>query len=353
MQHPDPSKLRRTTGPTQPDGMGAWPGLGRLKLKHLDLFRLVCELGGVGRAATAAHMTQPAATKLVREVEEAFGVVLFLRDKRGMHPTPLGQALLEHVRTVLADVDGARRHLDALARGASGRVRLGVIPFVTDDLVARALARLRQQTSGLEVRVIEGSSQELLDRLRVGDLDLTLGRLTSEASVRDLGVLTLYDESFAAVAVPHHPVARARRIEWSALAGEDWVLPAQGSLSRLSIDAAFARRSLPAPRAAVECQSIIQIKAHVEHCALIGALPFTVARRLQAEGSVKVLVRELAPHVAPVSLIWREAALRSAAVRLVRLAILSLFNLDLEPSQALVRRAAGRSAHASARQHRP
>lgn len=317
------ARTQPPVGPTKPDGIGAWPGLGRLKLRHLELFRLVCELGGVGRAAIATHMTQPAATKLVRDVEEAFGRTLFLRDKQGMHPTLLGQALLEHVRTVLADVDGARRHLEALARGASGRVRLGVIPFVTDDLVARALARVRRQTTGLEVRVIEGSSQDLIARLRVGELDLTLGRVTSESDVRGLNLIALYDEPFAAIVAKDHPAAKLRRVDWQSLAQEDWVLPAQGSLSRLAIDAAFARRSLPAPRAAVECQSILQIRAHVEHCQLIGAVPSTLARRLQAEGAARILVRELAPHVAPVSLLWRGEPSPSAAILQVRLAILA------------------------------
>ncbi|MCK9507092.1 MAG: LysR family transcriptional regulator [Pigmentiphaga sp.] len=90
----------------------------RLRLRHLDLLEALHTLRSVHKAAAQLGMTQPAASKLLVELEDAFGVPLFTRSHRGITPTPYGTALVQKVGVLLADLDGAREEIAALTRGA-------------------------------------------------------------------------------------------------------------------------------------------------------------------------------------------------------------------------------------------
>ncbi|HVL36255.1 MAG TPA: LysR family transcriptional regulator, partial [Burkholderiales bacterium] len=97
----------------------------RLKLRQLLLLRALGETRNLRRSASALNLTQPAATRLLQELEAALGLQLFERSRRGMAPTPYGEAMIRHARAVLADLDGAREELAALAEGSQGRVVVG------------------------------------------------------------------------------------------------------------------------------------------------------------------------------------------------------------------------------------
>ena len=107
----------------------------RLRLKHLEVFRNVCELHTIRKAATASNMTQPAATKLIHELEEMFRVVLFQRNRRGMQLTPHGEILRRHIGIVMADIGNISAELDLFTRGGGGHIRLGILPSLSSALL--------------------------------------------------------------------------------------------------------------------------------------------------------------------------------------------------------------------------
>src|ERR1700741_818891 len=98
-------------------------------------------------AADASHMTQPAASKLLRELEETLGVELFIRHTRGVEPTWYGEILVRHARSALEELKHAFDEVVALRSGLSGQTAIGTVITSATDLVPRAVATLTQHIS--------------------------------------------------------------------------------------------------------------------------------------------------------------------------------------------------------------
>ena len=116
--------------PTQFHPMTAynhWFIRARLKTRQLLLLQALAEEGNIHRAATVLSMTQPAASKLLKDLEDVLGVQLFDRLPRGMRPTWYGEAMIRHARMALASLDQAYDEVEALKAGRFGQVSVGAI----------------------------------------------------------------------------------------------------------------------------------------------------------------------------------------------------------------------------------
>ncbi|MDX3906098.1 MAG: LysR substrate-binding domain-containing protein [Pigmentiphaga sp.] len=197
----------------------------RLRLRHLDLLEALHATHSVHKAAARLGMTQPAASKLLAELENAFGVPLFTRSPRGITPTAYGTTLAQKAAVLLADLDGARHEIEALTRGATGRVRAGVLQVVLPVLVPRALARMHAAHAGVTVMLQEGTNDLLLAALARGELDCIIGRLMQGAAQAMFRTEVLYQEPIYVVARVGHPLARSTRVTAATLARQSWILP--------------------------------------------------------------------------------------------------------------------------------
>ena len=99
----------------------------RLKLRQLRLLVAVGQYGSIQHAARELRISQPAATKLIKDLELDFEVKLFDRTNRGVVPTAHGDALIRHGKLILAQVSNAAQELDDLSEGSSGRVVIGTL----------------------------------------------------------------------------------------------------------------------------------------------------------------------------------------------------------------------------------
>ena len=99
----------------------------RLKTRQLLLLLAMEEEGNIHRAAQALNMTQPAASKLLKDLEDALGVALFERLPRGMRPTWYGETMIRHARMALANLSQAHDEIEALKSGHFGQVSVGAI----------------------------------------------------------------------------------------------------------------------------------------------------------------------------------------------------------------------------------
>ena len=121
------------------------------QLQHL---LAVVEHGGFRRAAEAVHLTQPALTKSIKNLEEAFGTLLLERRPRAVVPTPFGEIVIERARKILADLDQMKREVDLLKGFESGMLMVGCDPYVAKSVMAPALSNL--VSTGLVRRVRDG-----------------------------------------------------------------------------------------------------------------------------------------------------------------------------------------------------
>ncbi|GAB1577224.1 LysR family transcriptional regulator [Bordetella petrii] len=269
------------------------PGLGhihgRLRLRHLNLLAALREQGSVHKAAARLGMTQPAASKLLLELEDMFGVPLFIRSRRGIVPTAFGHALARSTDVLLADLSGARDELVALAAGAAGRLRVGVQQVALPVLLPRAARRLRTEYPGVTVLVQEGSHDMLLASLARGELDCVLGRLGAGAAQASFTTEVLYDEPILVVARVGHPLARSTRITPAALARQAWILPPPEAPLRQRIDAYFAQAGLALQAPVIESVSLLANEVFLRDGDMLAAMPRAVAQHYAALGILAVL----------------------------------------------------------------
>jgi DNA-binding transcriptional LysR family regulator len=278
----------------------------RLKLRHLELFRNVCDLQTLRKAADASSMTQPAATKLVQEMEEMFGAPLFERDRRGMKLTQQGAVVRRHIDILLADVGNMRAEVDLFSQGATGRIRLGIIPSLASALLAESIARTLAANPGVRFNMQEGATTELLASLARNDLDLCFGRVLDEGTAARLRVINVYTESFAIVCGTGHPLARNKRLPWSRLAQEQWALPVAGTPLRELADSLFTRNKVLRPAVSVESSSFHQMRHLIARSRLIGVVPRSIALQGQAAKDLVLLKPDVGADFAPISLILRK-----------------------------------------------
>ena len=270
-----------------------------LKLKHLQLLVALDQFRHLGRASEFLSLTQPAVSKTLAEIEKLFGLSLFERSTRGTEPTPAGESVVRFARSVLADYERTRDEIAAVAAGAAGRVSVGAMVVALPTLLARAVAIVKQRSAQTAVLVEEGDLTRLLPRLRLGELDLFVGRLEPGYAAPDLETEALYEEPMVVVLPPGHALLRARKPTWGALADMPWVVPPPWASLRTKLDQTFYRHGLHPPRDVVETASFLGQVTFLRGRGGAALMARSVARTVEADGLGAVLKRLPVPIELP------------------------------------------------------
>jgi len=269
-------------------------------LVHLDEERCLA------RAAGASGLTQPAASKLLRQVEVTLGVQLFERHARGMSPTAYGEILVRHARTALSQLGLARKEIAALKSGLSGKAAIGVVSDSQSDLVPMAIARLKQRYPGVLVSIEIDSCKQLVQRLLQGELDVVVGRVLDTARADDLAYESVGgNERYALVAGAQHPLAGSKALRLSSLVEQPWILPPSGSLTRDKLSAMFVQNDLVPPPNVVESASLPMIVSLLQQSDMVAALPETTVQPYCTAGKLTALIGNLPLPVGAFGLITR------------------------------------------------
>ena len=264
-----------------------------LRMRHLDVLLAVAAEGSMQRAAQRVHLTQPAISKLVRELETMFGATLFERSKRGVALTESGRALAIRAEYLVNDVRRAREEVAAIGRGTLGSLRIGALPVVESSLLPQALMALRRIAPSLHIRIQDGTSAALLASLRRGEIDCVIGRMDAEASGNDLRAEKLLRLPVRIVARRRHPLAQQKKLTARQLAAYPWVLPQYGAPIRTVIDGVFAGAGLPALVPLVESTSIRLNYELVRSSEMIGVMPEDAAQDYLAGRALSILAFDL------------------------------------------------------------
>ena len=223
------------------------PLLARLKWRQLALVVALDERRSLRQAAADLAMTQPAATKLLRDLEDAVGHPLFARHPWGMSPTPYGTTLVRYARGLTAELDEARRELAALAAGTEGTLRVGGVTGAMPGLLAPAIRRMQGQRPRVAIHVLVNTTEVLMEALRQGRLDVAVCPVPVAADRGDIDVQPLGDEPLVIVARRGHPLARSRRVAPAALARLPWIVQTPESPLRRDTDAMLTAAGLRLP----------------------------------------------------------------------------------------------------------
>ena len=261
----------------------------RLKTRQLLLVVALAEEGNIHRAAAALNMTQPAASKTLRELEETLGVTLFDREPRGVRPTLYGDAIIRHARAVLGSLDQAQEELIALKSGRLGHVSIGAITSPGVRLLPAAVAAVKRLHADIRISVEIDTSNVLLERLAQDKLDIVIGRLSAEHDKVQLRYEPLAGEPAHAVVRAGHPLLKQKALTLGDVQQAAWLVPPAGSVLRHRFELMFQRASVAPPSNVVETAAILFVTQLLEQSDMIAVLAEDVARYYARHGIVAML----------------------------------------------------------------
>lgn len=201
-----------------------------LSLRQLRYLVAVADHLHFGRAAKACHVSQPSLSAQISLLEQELGVSLFERGSRHVLLTTAGQGAAERARRILQDVQDLADTAKLSAAPLSGPLKMGVIPTVGPYLMPRILPALRESYPDLKLFLREDLTENLLARLRAGELDVLLLALPLDEA--GLETLPLFDDLFRVALPQGHPLAAKNGLTEADLSGQDLLLLEDGHCFR-------------------------------------------------------------------------------------------------------------------------
>jgi DNA-binding transcriptional LysR family regulator len=263
--------------------------LNRLRMRQIALILAVDAHKTLRAAAGELGLTQPAATKMLQELEAALGQPLFERVGRGLRLNAAGERVTGYFRSIRGSMEALNRELGELREGGAGKFSVGSIMAASPGRLTDALLGLKQDYPMLAIEIAVDTSDRLLAQLREGVLELVVGRNTALDGIA-CTFTPIEDEALAVIASPDHPLARKRKLEFPDLLDYPWILQPQGSPMREVIEREFRSHHASVPRGLIETGSILTTINLVRGSQLLGVIPEAVARSDTGAG---------APHILP------------------------------------------------------
>ncbi|MBL8554132.1 MAG: LysR family transcriptional regulator [Phenylobacterium sp.] len=290
----------------------------KLRLRHLELISAIYDYGGILKASQKMNLTQPAVTKSLQDIEETLGLQLFVRSSRGLAPTHYGEIFVRHAKTVLAQLRHSAEELENVREGFGGHVTVGTLLAASSGLLPRAVIELKRKRPNVAVTVFDGTYDILIPRLRMGDLDMVLGRLPEGPQSEGLLYEEFYLERTCLAVRSGHPLTSRARLKLHELLHEPWLLPVPESQLRRQLERLFAAEKLRLPQNIVESMSALTNRVLLEKSDVIGVLPYHVVRSEVLDGRLAILPVRLPGTESPVGAIMRAPGdLRPSAAALL------------------------------------
>ena len=257
-----------------------------MDIRQLKAFVAIAESGTFTAGAVRVHVTQAAISMQIRQLENETGAQLFVRAPRKVILTEAGERLLERAYVILREHDAALEEMAALTGAHRGRLRIGTASAgVSGHPLPQILRELKKRHPAVEGSVASGTSEQLVQLVLAGELDVAFVSLPVEA--RGVQTELLSEDSLVAVASPRHKLAKQKVVSAYALAGEKLILGERGGNTRRLIDGFFAQAGVT-PRVVMELSRLAAIKRMVEEDMGVGIVPL---QSVQEEVTKGTLVR--------------------------------------------------------------
>jgi LysR family transcriptional regulator, benzoate and cis,cis-muconate-responsive activator of ben and cat genes len=197
----------------------------RVELRHLRYFVAVAEAENVLRAATQKlHISQPAVSRQIRDLEDELGVQLFERTGKAVNLTDAGRLFLKEARAVLERTDEAVRNVRAFAQAGETELHVGYTPALRSQIVSPALHTFQQAMPDVRVKLHDWTSEKIVTGLRDGRLQLAfVVRPSKRGAFHGLRFEELLREQVHLAVPPTHPLAQRRSVSLADAAREPFV----------------------------------------------------------------------------------------------------------------------------------
>lgn len=256
--------------------------------KQLRGFLSIAESGSIGMAARAINITQPALSRMIRNLEERHGVRLFERTTKGVILTQAGEALLPYARMLLFELEGAADELRAVKGLSKGVARVGAVAAVVRTILAPSIGRLHAVAPNLQVKVVEAHDDILFSALVGNEIDLVIAsNSVAAAEVEIVAECDLHDTAVV-ICSGDNPLADAAPTARDILPGK-WVLPPLHTTPRRLVEDIVARHGLPRPNVVIEAAAHTTMMACVACTDVVTCLTIPVVKNALRDGMLKKL----------------------------------------------------------------
>ncbi len=287
----------------------------RLRFRHLKFLDILGKTRNLRLTAEQMHITQPAATKVLMDIEEMLEARLFDRLARGMRPNELGLFTLRYAHAAL---DGHRKFVDefsTLKQGGHGHVTIGAISGSAAHLLIAAMAELQRLRPLLVVKVLEQSSDQLIVWLAERKIDVMIGRFTDEAQRAQFKYEKLAGESLQITAGVHHPLRGPNTPSLLELSLWPWILyPTSTALRKVS-DGIFSSTGLSLTSGIVETPSFLFARELMQSTNMLSLQPAALVDKYVRRGLLTRIAAELPDRMPDFGLITLQVEPPSAAAQ--------------------------------------
>lgn len=271
-----------------------------MRLRDLETLVAVTQAGGMRKAAADVHLSQPAVSKAMRELEDVLGVKLLERSRRGVSPTPFGEALVRRSKSLIDELHTALRELAWLADPEAGEVRLGAMETLQAGVVAAAVQIQLRRHPRMRFHFEGAQSPELIGHFLPQRLvDVVVARPVALPLPADIEGEALFHDQLRVAVGPEHPLARRRKLSLAELSDEHWILSRNETKAHTPVPTAFSAAGVPFPQRVVISGSLHMRQNMLASGRFVTCLPHSLLPFARLRGNFHILPIELPPWPTP------------------------------------------------------
>ncbi len=256
-------------------------------------------------AAAELNLTQPAVTKILKDIEEILQVTLFERRSTGITPTPIGMAVVDFARKTVSDVERFAGLVTNLKLGGYGSLKIGAILATIPGFLPLALTRLKAERPLMTIHFLAATSNQLLEELNNRTIDLAVARFTGPEQSVLFDFEPLLDEEIWVFTHADHPLGKRDLVELREVYDYPWVLQPPMSPLRNLLTASFADAGIGALPNWIETTSIYATLKIVHQGRMLAALPRAIVEEGVKSGTFVRLNVPLSGQLSKYGLVTR------------------------------------------------
>jgi len=228
-----------------------------LKPSHLRLIFAIARHQKLHVAAQALNMSQPAASRILADVENQIDAPLFIRHPRSMEPTHAGKAFIRHAQSILNELDILQTELINLKSGQFGQVSIGSVTGPAVAIVIPSIEVVRGKAPDIDVTLEIAPSVQLVRELKAGKFDFIIARLSDKHSSRDFRIHPGGPEAMTIIVRKTHPLAGENNLSIGDLVDYEWILQGPTSPLRQGVEETFLSAGYPMPKRTITSSSLL------------------------------------------------------------------------------------------------
>lgn len=288
----------------------------RLRLRQLQVLLNLIQTQNISHSAEQLHISQPALSKWLKQLEDDIGLPLFERHVRGLRPTIYGEILNTFATQICGVLDRTRDEMAALRSGSAGRVIIGATGATIASVVPQAVRIVLDMMPNASIEIREAPMDALFQQLTQHEIDIALGRASAKYHDAEIASEQLYEERLRFAVRAQHPLTKRRNLSISELFSHRWVVWTRDIPARDVLENALSVIGLSVPNDVVQSNSLLATIGLVADSDMIAVV---AERAVELPGKTRVL------NALPITLqtksaltmYWRKQLAPSSAIQIL------------------------------------